>query len=301
MQIDTERNIDIGTRRRTGKRARHKDKIVDNILKLPVKLLGVFPFIGIGMRQEARRITVSRLDVAIDTLPPAFDGLRIAFLTDFHSGPTTPADFLNEVVKQANAEKPDLVLLGGDYITDELEYLPEVGGALRRLHAPMGVLGVLGNHDYWQDADEVHCMLQDAGAVDVTNAGRWLHRDEARIRIAGVGDLWEDSQELNRALDGAKETDTVILLSHNPDYAIKLADPRVKLVLSGHTHGGQMCLPRIGPVITNSRYGRRVVSGQVDFNSFQLYTSRGIGTVVAPMRMNCPPEVVILTLRRKEQ
>lgn len=133
----------------------------------------------------------------------------------------------------------------------------------------------------------------------MVNGGRWLQRGEARLRIAGVGDMWEDRPDLNRALDGAKETDTTILLSHNPDYTVKIRDPRVKLVLAGHTHGGQICLPRIGPVITNSRYGRRFVSGRVDLGAFQLYTSRGVGTVVAPMRMNCPPEVVLLTLRSK--
>ncbi len=141
-------------------------------------------------------------------------------------------------------------------------------------------------------------MLGEAGVVEVSNAGRWVHLNGSRIRIAGVGDLWQDKPDLRAALAGTQADDVTILLSHNPDFAMRIQDPRVKLVLSGHTHGGQVRLPRIGPVITNSRYGKRLVSGLVPFDSFQLYVSRGLGTVVVPLRYQCPPEIVLLTLRR---
>ncbi|MGB8644008.1 MAG: metallophosphoesterase [Anaerolineae bacterium] len=297
MQIETQPNIHTGVRTRTRRHSRHQDKIVDALLKLPIQVLNALPFFAMEARREARCITLTRMSLTVDNLPRPFEGLKLAFLTDFHSGPTTPADFLKRVVDETNRENPDVVLLGGDYITLELAYLSEIGEALRRLHAPLGVYGVLGNHDYWQDANAVHHMLETAGVVDVTNAGRWLHRENSRIRIAGIGDLWEDLPDLHTAVGGAHETEPVILLSHNPDYAMELQDPRVKVVLSGHTHGGQICLPKIGPVITNSKYGKRVASGHVQFDSFQVYTSRGLGTVVAPFRYNCPPEVAVFTLR----
>ena len=146
----------------------------------------------------------------------------------------------------------------------------------------------------------MHTALREAGIADVTNTGHWLRTSGSRLRIAGIGDLWEGKQDLGRALDGATSEDTAILLSHNPDYAMCMMDSRVSLMLSGHTHGGQIRLPRIGAVVTNSAYGQRLVSGLISFDTFDLYVSRGIGTVVVPLRHRCPPEVALFTLRRKQ-
>ncbi len=278
---------------------------LDELVSLPRKAVLELPLVGAGVR-EARQIEVTENSIALRGLPPAFDGVRAAFLTDLHAGPLTPPAFLEKVVHATNRLKPDLVLLGGDYINRGTEYVRPLAQVLGRLKAPLGLYGVLGNHDHVDNPAAVRAGLKQAGVIEVTNAGRWVSVDGSRIRIAGVGDLWWDRQDLDAALEGATEDDAVILLSHNPDYAVeyavewamKMKDRRVGLILSGHTHGGQIRLPRVGALHTNSRYGQRLVSGRVSFGSFELYVSRGIGTALVPIRYHCPPEIALFTLRR---
>ncbi len=272
------------------------DKPTDRLIALAFDLLQQIPFVSGAARAEALRLTVTTHTIELPRLPAAFDGLSIAFLTDFHAGDTASIDFIEHAIARTNALKPDLILLGGDYITKGTRYLPSTREILRELRAPLGVYGVLGNHDYWDDPDRVRSMLAKAGIADVTNSGRWIMREGSRLRIAGVADLWEGNPNLHAALAGVEQDETAILLAHNPDYAMGLADPRVGLVLSGHTHGGQIRLPKVGALVTNSKYGQHHVSGLIPFESFQLYVSRGLGTVVIPMRLNCPPEISLLKL-----
>lgn len=267
-------------------------------LYLPVVLVARWVLTAARIHGEARSISVTRSEIALPGLPAAFDGLTVAFLSDLHCGDQTTRAFLERVVDETNRLKPDLILLGGDYVTEGTDYIRPVGKILSRLRAPLGTYGVLGNHDFYADATGVRTALKRAGVVAVDNGGRWLTRGDSRLRIAGVGDLWEDVPDLGAALAGTGPNDTVILLSHNPDYAMEITDPRVGLVLSGHTHGGQIQLPRVGALITNSRYGRRLAAGLTRIRSFHLYVSRGLGTVMLPFRYNCPPEITFLTLRR---
>lgn len=272
---------------------------LDELVFMPVKALGRLPLVTERARAEARSITITRHTLGLRKWPSAFDGLTVAFLTDLHCSPLTPPAFLTQVIAETNRLKPDLILLGGDYVTRGTDYVRPVGEVLAKLQAPMGVYSVLGNHDHFAAPDLVRSALRQAGIVDVNNAGHWLTSGGSRIRIAGVGDLWEDKQDLKTALSGATEEDAVILLSHNPDYAMRLTDRRVRLVLSGHTHGGQIILPGLGAAVTNSSYGNRLLSGLIAFETFQLYVSRGLGTVVVPLRYRCPPEIVLLTLGNK--
>lgn len=272
---------------------------LDELVFLPVTALGNLPLVTERARAEAQSISITRQTLALRRWPAAFEGLKVAFLTDLHGSALTPPSFLARVVAETNRLKPDVILLGGDYVTRGTEYIRPVVELLARLKAPLGVYAVLGNHDCLVGPALVNAGLKQAGIVDVNNGGHWLISGGDRILIAGVGDLWEDRQDLRAALSGATRDDAVILLSHNPDYAMQLHDPRVQLVLSGHTHGGQICLPRIGAVLTNSSYGQRLVSGLVEFETFKLYTSRGLGTVVVPLRYGCPPEITLLTLSGK--
>lgn len=262
-----------------------------------IVFLSRLPFITRQARREAQTLDISRSQIKLPGLPSAFDGITIAFLVDFHCSNLTPPEFLRTVVRATNRLKPDLILLGGDYITEGKEYINIVAQVLSGLNAPLGIYSVLGNHDYWVDPDAIRAALRAVGVVDVTNSGRRITYRESSIRIAGVGDLWEDCQDLNAALDGVGQNEVVILLSHNPDYAVGLEDRRIKLVLSGHTHGGQIWLPGLGALITNSRYGTRLVRGLIPFEMFQLYVSQGIGCVIVPMRRNATPEITLLTLK----
>ncbi len=270
---------------------------LDALVSLPRRAILELPLIGEGVR-EAQRIEITQKDIALKGLPATFEGIKVAFLTDLHCSKLNPPEFLEQAVRETNRLRPDVVLLGGDYVDRGTAYIRPMAQALARLKAPLGLYGVLGNHDHVSGPAAVRAGLKQAGIVDVTNAGRWLTVGGSRIRIAGVGDLWWDKQDESAALEGAAEDEAVILLSHNPDYAMKIKDRRVRLILSGHTHGGQIRLPWVGALYTNSRYGQRLVSGLVSFDSFQLYVSRGVGAAMIPFRYHCPPEIVLLTLQR---
>lgn len=270
---------------------------VYELFYLPLRLLARLSLVPREAFEEARTITVTETEIELRHWPSVFDGLRVAFLTDLHASPQTPCAFLERVVDETNRLQPDLILLGGDYVTRGTEYIRPVAQVLGKLRAPLGIYGVMGNHDHVAGTAPIRSALQQVGIVDVTNSGRWLKVDGSRVRIAGVGDLWHDRQDLNAALAGVTDRDPVILLSHNPDYAMKLTDLRVGLVLSGHTHGGQIRLPQVGALITNSKYGSRLLSGLISIDILQLYVSRGVGTVVVPLRYGSPPEIALLTLR----
>jgi len=155
---------------------------------------------------------------------------------------------------------------------------------------------VLGNHDHWESAPLCRSGLSAAGIEQLDNAGVWLRREDSRIRLCGVGDLWTDRQHASLAIGDATERDAVIMLSHNPDFAENLKDRRVGLMLSGHTHGGQVFLPGYGAPIVPSRFGQKYLGGLVQGPLCQVFVSRGIGTSGPPIRFSSRPEIVHLTL-----
>ncbi len=139
-------------------------------------------------------------------------------------------------------------------------------------------------------------MLADAKIPDLTNTGVWLERNGGRLRICGVGDLWTDHQDMSAALGDATESDATIVLSHNPDFVESVRDPRAGLVLSGHTHGGQVVVPGFGAPIVPSRYGQKYLHGLVQGPRCRVFVTRGVGTISPPVRFLCRPEVDLITL-----
>ncbi|HYF51279.1 MAG TPA: metallophosphoesterase [Planctomycetota bacterium] len=249
---------------------------------------------GVGYSlAEACWIEVVEQKVAVPGLPDEFSGLRVAFLSDIHHGPYTGLSYVKKIVERALAAKPDLILLGGDYVHRDEKYIAPCFNELAALKAPLGVFGVLGNHDHWENAALTRSEMKSAGIGDLTNAGVWLMRGAARLRVGGVGDLWCDEQDLDAALGDA--TGASIVLSHNPDFAESVTDPRVGLVLSGHTHGGQVVLPPFGAPFVPSRYGQKYLRGLVQAPKTLVYVTRGLGTITPPTRFCCRPELTILT------
>ncbi len=245
---------------------------------------------------EAKWCRLTRRTLAVRNLPASFRGLSVAYLSDLHHGPYVGLDYLRYVVDWTNSLKPDLVLLGGDYVSKSPRFIGPVCEVMGKLKAPMGRFAVLGNHDNGESTPECHTQLDRAGLELIDNSGRWLRRGGDRLRIGGVGDLWTDVQSIDAALENADEGDASIVLSHNPDFAEYCRDPRISLMLSGHTHGGQVVVPNVGAIILPSRFGRKYAEGLVEGPAYPVYVGRGVGTSGPPVRFYCRPEIVLLTL-----
>jgi predicted MPP superfamily phosphohydrolase len=256
----------------------------------------VYPFV------EAKWCRITRITIAVPNLPPGFREATVALLADVHHGPFVPHAYVREIVEMTNSLEPDIVALAGDYVHSKHTYIAPGIDALGKLRAPLGRFAVRGNHDNFKYRDDQdfrllsRLALADARLPDLSNDGVWLERRGSRLRICGVGDLWTDHQNLDSALGDATERDAVILLSHNPDFVESIRDRRVGLVLSGHTHGGQVVFPGLGAPIVPSRYGQKYLRGLVQGPCCRVFVTCGVGTISPPVRLFCRPEVVLITL-----
>jgi predicted MPP superfamily phosphohydrolase len=258
-----------------------------------------------GLVQVARRafaepylLSVERREVALRRLPRALDGLRVVQLSDVHNGPFTGPGQIERAVEQANRLDPDLVALTGDYVSHEREYAAPCAEILGRLRARCGVYAVLGNHDHWVDAPLITDLFRAEGIRVLVNEGmRFEHpeRGGAHFWLAGVDDTMTGQEDLPLALAGSRAHELKILHAHNPLVLRRAAREGVDLVLAGHTHGGQVTWR--SETSRSGRPRRRLLRGLGRQGDTQIYVSRGLGTVVLPVRYGCPPEVTLLELR----
>ncbi len=267
---------------------------------------------------EPLLLRVRPVEIVSSDLPPTFDGLTIAFLTDIHHGPFFSRERVRHLVLRTNALAPDLILLGGDYVHRSSRYTVPVFKELAGLTAPLGVFGVLGNHDHWEDADLSRQAMAQAGIHALDNSALWLERGDdvrqrggggeakrgddenrghERIRLGGVADLLTDDPQWAPALDGTTAGDFVLVVAHNPDLAETLRDDHVDLMLSGHTHGGQVTAFGLWAPLIPSRYGQKYRTGLVSAPHTNVLVSNGIGTITPPLRFFAAPEIVLVTLR----
>jgi len=261
---------------------------------------------------EPGRLVVRRVDVPIVGLPRALDGLKIGQLSDLHRGPTMPRGRVERAVALMAAEAPDLVALTGDFVSYRPGYAAEYPEILAPLQPGLGCYACTGNHDHWTGPDAVTAALEAAGVVVLRNGYQLVSVDGARLCLIGIDDIGADgvsghhttpADDLPTALAGSPFSGVVrVLLAHNPDsvmgpvFARETARRPIHLVLSGHTHGGQVRLPLVGALRLPSRHRRLFGGGLVQVAGTQVYVSRGAGSAF-PMRFNCPPEVNVLTLR----
>jgi uncharacterized protein len=248
---------------------------------------------------EASHIRVSRHTVSVPNLPSAFTGKTVAVLADLHHGPFVGIDFIREAVRLTNSLAPDLVALVGDYAHkgDEAhKQLPPCLEALSALSAPLGVFAVPGNHDMQRGGAVYRELVAATPLTDLTNRNRPVSLGDDRLWLAGVDDLWWGKPDPDRALAGVPPDAAVVLLSHNPDFAEDRPNSRVGLVLSGHTHGGQVYLRGLGSTWLPSKYGDKYRHGLVKGPASSVFVSRGLGEAGVPLRVNAPPEVCLLTL-----
>jgi predicted MPP superfamily phosphohydrolase len=254
--------------------------------------------VGYGL-WEASQIQVTRMPVLVPNLPQAFAGKTIAVLADLHHGPFVGLDFIQVAVRMTNALSPDLIALVGDYAHkgDQAHtQLPPCLSALSDLSAPLGVFSVPGNHDMQKGGAVYRELIAATPLTDLTNRHHPVTLGGDRLWVAGVDDLWWGKPDLDRALTGVPAGAAVVLLSHNPDFAEVRPDGRVGLMLSGHTHGGQVYFRGLGSGWLPSRYGAKYRQGLVQGPASWVYVSRGLGEAGVPLRVNVPPEIALLTL-----
>ena len=248
---------------------------------------------------EPRWIAVERLDVPIRGLGAALDGLRVVLISDTHCGPWTRPAHVRKAVRLANAQRPDVVLLLGDYCHRHRRHIRPGIEPLADLRAQHGVFAVLGNHDHWEDARATRRALADAAIPELDSRSVTLDVGGSRLAIGGVDDLWTGRQDLEASFDGVPGDVPRLLVSHNPDYAEEMPEGvRVDLMVSGHTHGGQVWLPLVGAPLVPSRYGGKYRAGLVVGPRCPVYVTRGLGTITPPVRFLCRPELTVLTPRR---
>jgi uncharacterized protein len=248
-------------------------------------------------RWDPAELRTPEVAVAIRGLPPAFADYRIALVTDIHHGPCVPFAWVETLARRTAELKPDLVVLGGDYVSHVRHDLDGLDRALARFVAPDGAVAVLGNHDHWVGADQVLAMLGRARIPVLVNRHRILVRGGAALALAGVDDFRHGAIRLDEALAGIPADVPRVLVSHNPDLIEYLPDgARVDLMLSGHTHNGQIHFPLVGPLTVPSQFGGKYLHGLRRFRETQVYVSAGVGTVSIPIRWGNPPELPILRL-----
>ncbi|MGH9524893.1 MAG: metallophosphoesterase [Terriglobales bacterium] len=258
---------------------------------------------------EPHELTIGRLELPIVGLPEAFDGFRIAQLSDFHYLPYTRRSEIEKAVQKTNSLSPDLTVLTGDFITSDEDisvlnasspvysHMGVCAELVSHLRAAHGVIACPGNHDTSIGIPYVRGALGDFGIPLLVNESRAVERDGGRIWIAGVDDAIYGKADFGRALAKIPAGETVILLAHEPDLADEASRHPIALQLSGHSHGGQIRLPIIGcpylpPLAEKYPYGYYRIG------KMHLYTNRGIGEILLPYRFNAPPEITLVTLRQ---
>jgi len=248
---------------------------------------------GYGYLYERDRIDVTRATLPVSGLPESLDGLRVGLITDLHLSDTVPRRIIDHAVALLMAERPDLIALGGDYISwFDRRYAQACAEALSPLSAPHGVYAILGNHD---DDREMPAALIAQGFEVLLDARTQIRIKDEPLEIAGLRFWTRKAIEIASVLRGA--TSPTLLLAHDPRRLDVAAQLDVAVVLAGHTHGGQILLPGLGAIAAR---GRRfpVLQGMIRQENTTLYVSRGVGTVYVPIRISCPPEVALLTLQR---
>lgn len=250
-----------------------------------------------GYLYERHKVDVTRTVLPVQGLPGSLDGLRVGFMTDLHRSTTVSHELIEAAARLLMAERPDLIVLGGDYVTwggdyratGDRYFVEAAADAVRGLSAPHGVFGVLGNHD---DDREMPAAMAARGVEILKDARTRLTVQGEPLDLIGIRYWTTRQRDISSVARGAAKAS--ILLAHNPSRLKEAAALSLPLMLSGHTHGGQIVLPGLGAVAARNF---PIIAGQGSRGTTTAFVSRGIGTVYVPIRVNCPPEVAVLTLK----
>lgn len=267
--------------------------------------LGIFLLLSsIYALIEPRLIEEKHFKIKSREIPPELSGKKIVFLSDTHCGLFFSQERLNDLVARVSALQPDIVFLGGDYADGGSRYSKQAAAALGKIKGVLTqTVGVLGNHDYQAKNGNVTAFFEEEGIKILNNENLILGEDNwgRRLIVAGIEDLKLGWPNLDQALASTSAEDYVILLSHNPDVSEEKNVQNADLILSGHTHGGQITFFGLWAPITMSDYGQKYVSGLTETSFGQTITSNGIGTVALPMRFFARPQIVVIELESAER
>lgn len=243
---------------------------------------------GYGWERHALRLVA--VDIPVAGLKPEFNGFRIGFISDLHHSALVPLEDVEAAASLVAAEAPDLVVLGGDYVSyADRAYMEPVSRVLGQLRARDGVVAIIGNHD---DERYMPHALERHGVRVLADERTKVVRGSAALEVVGLKFWTRQLEMLRRLVDGA--VDPVVLLAHDPRRVVEADALGIQTVLAGHTHGGQIVLPGLGALAARKF---PVAKGRLTRNATELYVSAGVGTVLVPLRLNCPPEVTVATLR----
>lgn len=259
-------------------------------------LLAVYAFVI-----EPDRLVVREVAINLASWPTELKGLRVAAISDIHAGaPHIKLDKIRHLVEMTNAAQPDLILLPGDFVIQNV-----IGGKfiepttlaaeLKGLKAPLGVFATLGNHDWWYNAPRIKQAFEQAGIRVLDNQAVTIKQNGKTFWLAGFADQWEGNPNIPETLAQITDDSPVIAFTHNPDLFPALPN-RIALTVAGHTHGGQIALPLIGRLVVPSKFKQRYAAGLVIENDKQLFVTTGVGTSIIPARFGVTPEIALLTI-----
>lgn len=299
----------------TRDRIRKAGMIFAFLAGLGVAALGYAYFI------EPTRLVVTRAEIEVANWNRAFEGLKIVMISDIHGGSNdVDTEKIDLVVKKANEENADLIVLLGDFVSQtrndhaELKMpIEDIADRLKPLKAEYGVFAVLGNHDIWNDAGNIAAVLESRGIRVLEHEVATIDIGGADLRLLGLKDhtLVDEwavySKGARRAIESSRGTGDIIALSHSPDM-IRLVtgekhevSDKLKIFLAGHTHGGQVWFPIIGSPIVPSSYGQQYARGHISERGVEMFVTTGVGTSILPIRFFVPPEIAVVTIKNKEQ
>lgn len=246
---------------------------------------------------EPAWIDIAHVTLALPHLDPAFCGYRVAQVSDIHLGDWMNVERLGDVIRAVNRQAPDVIAITGDFVTRQAErQASDLASRLHKLRARDGVVAVLGNHDYWSNPQIIRDLLPRSGVRELPNRVWTIRRGDAQLHIAGVDDIWEERDRLDHVLDALPRDGAAILLAHEPDFAAtSAASGRFDLQISGHSHGGQIVAPFVGPVHV-PYLSRNFPIGRYQVGEMIQYTNRGVGMIRPYVRFNCRPEITIFHL-----
>jgi uncharacterized protein len=250
-----------------------------------------------GILVRRRWFVVRELEVALEGLDPAFDGFRIAHLSDLHIGTHTPKSWGLRWTRAANHHKADIAVVTGDLVSSGSQFHEDIAEVVGDLSAPGGVFVTMGNHDYFGDGEPLVTLLKERGVKVLRNAGTTLTRKGKPLYLAGIDDTWTRRDDMDLALKERPTGVPVVLLSHDPERFRQAVKMNADLTLSGHTHGGQIAFPFFSRWVSLSHLTHHFHQGLYRVGKSQLYVHPGLGTTGPPMRLGVAPAVVILTLR----